>query len=943
MKLSGLTLLRIVALLAVLTAGGIALFAPPSLHVLAMRADAFLRDHAQARLDRRHGLCYLESCDEPVGLHVTPELASETTGAKAVDGRTGRARRFRSGNDAVFRLPVNWQANIGSTGGVAFWFNAHASAPTQTVFAAGQSGAPDFFFRIEGDRLRVQLPLQDGVLRLSGPYDALGRYAHMALTFSPEAARLYLDGVLLDEQKLSGPCRIPGRLVAFYGTAPDSICGDLDDLCLWNREPLPRTIRKLARSPFSAAATLEPLYTPLQAAARRCVRGFSSFCRALDRLNPRTSRELVFRNDLPVLSVKMTSADARHFVRRHEESLQSGYRTARADRMRDVVVTWQGRTERCEMSLDDGYTHEHAARRPSYLIAAPASFLADGSGTIRLLAPEAWAQTHPDAPGLLPGTTNGLVRFFVDNTFRGLYFVEPFDRNGSAWKAYGPRSAEQADALHFSGAFGRSAPTNDAAQMRALLAGDVHFPWSRTGMEARERLHQAARTRLGFAPVALNAFDLLGGNRAPFFLTESLDLRAAGSDVRWESSRPEVLDATGRLLARPASVPEVVTLTARGGIFGETPHPFTFRVMPEHRTLPVFMVYVAEPLSKTHRTDFTCLYWPAGTGEPEWRNGFCGRAGGGAKTRGNTSFIKGRKRSFSLEFDTPHGLIGDPGLEHLNFFSGYSDPSRLRNAFSFELFRATAEAGAHPNHFAPTVAWAEVFINGEYFGLYEFGNRLDEKLISSAQVILRASRPSRLFHEENPRVFTQLWPKPEDADATGWYAPEARFVRETDAQTFCAQAAARYDLPAIADFLLVLQLTQNFDGRITNVAVCRDGAGRIFFVPWDYDKSFTDEPFQRLTHSLTERLLRDVPEFRALLAARWRTFRAGPFRTERLEARLQEWSEVLAPYQELDRQFAAAFADADAPAAALENLRRNLRRNLEAVDAWVGSLEPATP
>ena len=195
----------------------------------------------------------------------------------------------------------------------------------------------------------------------------------------------------------------------------------------------------------------------------------------------------------------------------------------------------------------------------------------------------------------------------------------------------------------------------------------------------------------------------------------------------------------------------------------------------------------------------------------------------------------------------------------------------------------------------------------------------------------------------NPRGFTQLWPKPEDGDATGWYAPEARFVRETDAQTFCAQAAARYDLPAIADFLLVLQLTQNFDGRITNVAVCRDGAGRLFFVPWDYDNSFTDEPFQRLTHSLTERLLRDVPEFRALLAARWRTLRAGPFRTERLEARLQEWSEVLAPYQELDRQFAAAFADADAPAAALENLRRNLRRNLEAVDAWVGSLEPATP
>lgn len=905
---------------------------------------------SQARLlkylDRHHGLVYYDSMDFRFAPHLSPQDRLSQTGAKQVKGRTGGARRFRAGSGAVYPMAVGWGAAFSPEGGISFWLKASKKHPLQTLFCVSRNGSTDFRMELRDGELQAFVPTAGGEVRLACPYPTMGRYAHIALVFEASAIRLYVDGVLQAEQPRESELMISNRPITFSGDSPESIDGDLDDFCVWRIPPSAETIARLAHSPVSASRTLAPFVSLAAESGRLFFSLLESFFRVVDRLNPR-QRDPVFHPELPVLSLRMSAADSRHFIRSHEESLLSGYRTERATDLRRIAVSYEGRTEECRIGLADTYSRERLTKRPSYLVSAPSGFLSSGSGVACLWAPEEWSNVHPDAPSLFP--ENGVVpiRLFIDQTFVGVYFLESFDRNGSAWKSYGFRNPVKTATMHFDAPFGAVCGGEaDGALARAVLSGDVHFPWSRSEMRYWEGVHQQEWEANRFAPSAVNEFDFLGTNPAPFFVVGDLDLSKVrdclGADVRLESSAPAFLSADGKLLQRPETEPMVVTLSAYRKEAAE-PLVFRFRIMPEKRALPTFFVYGAEPLSKMRRTDFTCLYWPADAEQGEWRLGLAGLGNGGIKTRGNTSYVRGLKRSMSLEFEQPHGIIGNPGLEHLNFYNGYADSTRLRNALSFHLFQASNETGSRPYHHAPSIFWAEVFYNGSYHGICEFGDRIDEKLVLSADLALRVNRPSQLFYEDNPRVLSQRFPDPEKIDTFPWFREQVKFVREASEKEFREHAPERFELESLADFLLCLMITQNMDGRVTNIAVCRaKETGRLFFVPWDYDKTFfLGETFRVLNNSLTHRLVKESPEFRQILHDRWTLLRKSAFDAERLEEWIDEQAALLAPYRLTDLDYAVVFPDSprDIPQE-IELLKKSLRFNLFKVGEWVESLQP---
>ena len=334
--------------------------------------------------------------------------------------------------------------------------------------------------------------------------------------------------------------------------------------------------------------------------------------------------------------------------------------------------------------------------------------------------------------------------------------------------------------------------------------------------------------------------------------------------------------------------------------------------MPRAPALPALFLWFGRPLDKLSRADFACLRVPAGDDpEPSWLFG-TGPGGGGARLRGNTSFVTGRRRPMNLKFDEPVEFPGaaEP-VRHLLLLSGYADPARLRNALSYDAFRAMSPAGTVRT--AP-VAWTEVFVNGAYAGVWECCPRLQDVLSEPFSALYKVRSSKGLWSDpDNASEGVDRVGAAEEEDDDDPYEPIreiTRFVSGTDPVAFAAGEAAAFDLDELLDFYLLLNFTGNEDGRVTNQYLgLRAEDGRWLLLPWDYDKTFLPGRVAAfaasgrtsvLSNPLFARLFHDAPELRARLSARWRALRSGPLSDAALDAWIDERAALLAPSMDED-------------------------------------------
>lgn len=924
-------------------------------------------------LAKHQGLRFLMTFDEPRPVDWIGGGRANAPGTECVPGRFGYARRFDGDDRTYLETPAVW-TDLGPAYTLSLWASLENTGADQDIWFTSFQGRFTGF-QLRDGRMTFFVPGGTNEQAAAYPFEAYGRFVHLAAVVDGPGgqARLYENGALkaaVPVAEVAQPSHSLefGKTRWYAVTAP--LRGTLDEAAAWNRALDAGEISRLARARQSLPRRLAPLpcwrwrivqaTVPLPAAALRM----------FDRFNVLLHEGRVEAAALPDVDLHFSGNDARHFIREHQRSLASGRRTARGANARRIHAQYEGRTVEAQAWLDGSDSRYPAGRRPGYILETPADAPVFGAHRLRLAPPENVAAGLPEIAAVLahpdrgPDRARGLCRLRINGQFKGVYYYESFDRCGVfpgelTWAAKGPDSPAQwpwplrplpADTPAAAATVPPAELAALLAQARSLLVNDLFLPWSSREWSYRIRQCQAAVV----TNAAPTAFEVLGFNSAPAFITRNLDLAAVADrwpGIAWSSSRPELIATDGRVTRPAGDHAEPVALTAAwpSGDRTETA-VLQFRVMPAERRLPALFLSVPEALSSTRRVDFTARFVPARDEDPPRELSGNQGTGGGLKHRGNTSYWQGRKKPLSLRFDGPHGLLGAPGSRHLYLRNGYVDSTKMRDKFVFDLFRSFG--GPDRPRIAPFVDWTEVFVNGEYQGVYEMCTRVDEHLAGfpappdgqpSAASLYMISTTGPLFAEEIANAYVRVYPPAEEVRTAEPLDELVAFTSRAGPEEFARGIADRVDLDNAIDFLLLLNFAQNLDGRTTNFYLGRDGApgARFCFIPWDYDHTFDHDDLAWLSNHLFDRLERDLPGFHDRLCARWRELRQGPLATRALEDRIDamearldgclDWDLAL-----LNREIPGTFQDKTGI------FRQCMRRQLAFMDGKLG-YSPAPP
>lgn len=178
------------------------------------------------------------------------------------------------------------------------------------------------------------------------------------------------------------------------------------------------------------------------------------------------------------------------------------------------------------------------------------------------------------------------------------------------------------------------------------------------------------------------------------------------------------------------------------------------------------------------------------------------------------------------------------GLNHFELDNGYADPSRLKVALAFQLFR---EFGVP----APRTAFADVWVNGEHVGLYTLIEAIDGDFVDQ-------------FDDNDGDLYRPELPAAALSDLGANYAPYAdsanieRNEDTTDHSAFLRLIAAinrgtpladAIDIDEALRYLAVNVALVNLDSYIgegENYWLYAD-AGVFKIIPWDVNRAFGGE------------------------------------------------------------------------------------------------------
>ena len=241
----------------------------------------------------------------------------------------------------------------------------------------------------------------------------------------------------------------------------------------------------------------------------------------------------------------------------------------------------------------------------------------------------------------------------------------------------------------------------------------------------------------------------------------------------------------------------------------------------------------------------------------------------GARFKGNGSFLSGReldKYSFKIDFNEYQDDLSFAGLKKVNLQSCAADPTLLREAISYDLFR---EAGVP----ASLTGWASVAtdVDGEVkpCGLFLVVEQVDKQFLK------------RVFGESEgllvkPSAFTAFPYLGDDWSAyESFYNPKtesspeqqrrlmefAQLIHLSNQAEFEARVGEYLDVESFLSFLAVNAMLSNLDsflgGSQNYYAYLSSETDKISLIPWDLDHSFGSleiigTPESRLHHSIKQ-------------------------------------------------------------------------------------------
>lgn len=916
------------------------------------------------RLESRQGLKFYMSFDEPHPLEWISHEPATTPGRYAAKGKIGRGTRFDGESSTFIRTLVQWPSLDDSSYTLSMWVKVDSAFDSQELWYVSRvdSGVG---FKLHAGRMTFIVPSSCGEYVLDYPFTSYGKFVHLAATVdkTDKTARLYENGKLMAEGKVD-PGLMPERFIEIGHAQWAPFVGVIDEVSVWNRALEANEIRALAKATLPLHQRLEPGYFALLRLSESFASGIKTTLRICDRFNPCLYEGKIASAGIKEVNFHFSKGDARHFTRVHEMSLVSGRRTNRAAKPRTIQIQYNGTTTDAQLSLGESYLSDRTVRRPSYVLQTSSPLILPDSDVVRLYPPELYGFFHPDRKFPVPLDPVGYVRILIDGQFKGVYYAESFERMGSAWivddfrKTINPKFplrrayAGKSDAGLLL--------TEDALMKRQksmvrTLASDINHPWSLC--EWRWRIKQQKRNfKAGtFHEDLFTEYDVLGSNTAPHHITADLDLGVVAKvapGISWVSSKPATIDDHGRVSRPEGDLPVCVTITA--SVPDEAGHEKTyaldFRVMPRTPRLPALMVYMNAPVVNTTRSDFSARYYPAGSNSVPLLMRGTASTGGGIKHRGNTSYIHAEKKPLSLRFDAPHHILNETGSKHLYLLSGYSDDTRMRDKLCYDLFRSFGDASKP--RFAAEIGWTEVFVNGEYYGVFEMCSRIhqstfgvDEKKDNPEAIphVFKIRTKTNLFAEVTANAFEQILPDIRIRNCASDLEDLMRFTAQSSAEDFARDIGKYMDVDNVIDHYLLVNFTGNVDGRVNNFYLVRNPPpdGRFFFIPWDYDKTF-DRRFFQLSNNLVDKMFATLPDFRARVRNRWKELRSGVLRVETIDQRIADMHQQLEGYMDfefklLNRPEGYRYDDV------VETFRQTVHKRLDFTDEIIDAMVPDKP
>lgn len=290
----------------------------------------------------------------------------------------------------------------------------------------------------------------------------------------------------------------------------------------------------------------------------------------------------------------------------------------------------------------------------------------------------------------------------------------------------------------------------------------------------------------------------------------------------------------------------------------------------------------------------------------------------------------------------------------------YSDTSKIREAVSYWLWDAINSSAQAAQ--SSRMAFAEVILNGEYWGLYGVQERVDRKQVNADR---RRGILYKITANERPTAAELMaWPGEEPCkgvelafvgeDVEEAWLPAADYIALLDGGE--APGHARLSDANTVDYALWATLVQARDGHYKNqfIHAERTGGGYVLYrIPWDLNHTLGDlwngeaPETNYLDYDITRLALDDVMEgliaskdaaLTASLRTRWRELRAGAITEENILDHARALFDGLYPAILRDGERWPECGMGEGNAANIRDIEDYVHTMLSRMDGWIEAL-----
>lgn len=264
------------------------------------------------------------------------------------------------------------------------------------------------------------------------------------------------------------------------------------------------------------------------------------------------------------------------------------------------------------------------------------------------------------------------------------------------------------------------------------------------------------------------------------------------------------------------------------------------------------------------------------------------------KGRGNSTWRLFDKKPMKLKFKDQVSILGLKSNRDWVLLANYSDQSLIRNYLALEMGKRLDNL-----KFTPSSYLVDVFLNGEYQGVYSIGEQIEiaksrinidenyEEVNTGYLLEVGGKKDGMVlnwdyFHASNLKWITIRSPKPA-LMSQGHFNYISDYVKKADKAVINLDNYEDYiDIDSLIDWVILHEFTCNLDsGFRRSCFLYKEKDGKLFMGPaWDFDLAFgnyfRDESYdvwftnggETLKDTWTTYLYQD-PAFNAKYKARW--------------------------------------------------------------------------